>query len=216
MLGMMITAPRLQSLGTGRWLLRRLMDECDGRDMRLSATRAGYRLYQGAGFVPVATIRQQQGKARAITAPEPVSGVSVRPIEPSDLSALQTLDSAAFGADRTQILDLLLTKSEVLVAEKAGQIVGFSMIRNFGKGQVIGPVVAESDQMAMQLTAPLIQAREGAFLRLDTPIEEGIFTAFLAASGLGMFDTVTEMRVGPHRRATEGAVTYGLAAHSLG
>jgi ribosomal protein S18 acetylase RimI-like enzyme len=216
MLGMMITAPRLQSMGTGRWLLRRLMKECEGRDMRLSATRAGYRLYEGAGFIPVTTIRQQQGRARAITLPDPVPGVSVRPMQPDDVQAICALDHQAFGADRALILELLLTRSEVLVAERAGQIVGFAMIRNFGKGQVMGPVVAESDMMAMQLTGPMIQAREGAFLRLDTPVEEGQFTAFLAASGLGVFDTVTEMRVGPQRRATEGAVTYGLAAHSLG
>lgn len=216
MLGMMITAPRLQSLGTGRWLLDRIMEECSGRDLRLSATRAGYRLYEKVGFEPVATIRQQQGRASAIYLPEPVANTIVRPAGDADWPQILALDLHAFGADRHAALSVLDGKSECLVAETGGQLTGYAMIRNFGKGQVIGPVVARSDQMAMQLVAPLIQRREGQFLRLDTPVEDSPFSAFLAAAGLGVFDTVTEMRVGPHRRAMDGAVIYGLAAHTLG
>ncbi len=216
MLGMMITAPRLQTLGTGRGLLDRIMGECDGRDMRLSATRAGYRLYEKAGFIPVGTIRQHQGKVRRIYAPDPAEGTTVRPAQAADWPAVLTLDKTAFGAERSAILTLLRDASECLVAERDGQIVGFAMVRSFGKGEVIGPSVAESEPMAMQLIAPMIQAREGAFLRLDTPVPDGQFTAFLAAAGLGLYDTVTEMRIGPQRRATQGPVLFGLAAHSLG
>ncbi len=216
MLGMMITAPRLQSLGTGRWLLDQIMQDCEGRDMRLSATRAGYRLYKKAGFIPVGTIRQQQGIARPIYAPDPEPGTVVRTATEADWDDLLGLDHIAYGADRGRVLAMLKEKSTCLVAERDGQICGFSMLRNFGKGQVIGPMVAENDRMAMQLTAPFVLANEGKFLRLDTPMEEGQFTAFLAAAGLGLFDTVTEMRIGPQRRATDGAVLFGLAAHSLG
>jgi GNAT superfamily N-acetyltransferase len=60
-LGMMVTQPRLQAMGGGRWLLRRIMDDCAGRDLRLNATRAGYRLYRSAGFQTVGTVYQHQG-----------------------------------------------------------------------------------------------------------------------------------------------------------
>jgi hypothetical protein len=89
-------------------------------------------------------------------------------------------------------------------------------MRRFGKGQVIGPVVAESEAMAIQLVAPLLWQAQGSFVRLDTPTQGEGLTGFLSAAGLVRFDTVTEMRIGPHRRATEGAQTFGLAAHSLG
>jgi len=95
-------------------------------------------------------------------------------------------------------------------------VCGFAMMRPFGRVEVIGPLVAEDDRMAMQLCAVLIQRRKGHELRVDTPQQSEHFKAFLAAAGLGVVDTVTEMRMGRARGATDGPVIYGLAAQSLG
>lgn len=216
MLGMMVTPPRLQAQGAGRHLLRRIMRDCDGRDLRLSATRSGYRLYESAGFTPVATIRQQQGPARPIRLPDAVAGLELVPLAPGHAAAVIALDARAYGADRQQVMTRLLDLSSGMMAFRAGRPVGYALMRSFGKGLVIGPVVAEDDAMAMALVAPLAQQAEGRFLRVDTPNESDHFSAFLAAAGMGIYDTVTEMRIGPHRRATSGAVIYGLASHSLG
>lgn len=216
MLGMMVTAPRLQTLGTGRWLLKRIMGDCDGRDMRLSATRSGYRLYESAGFKPFRTIRQQQGTARAIEAPSAVPGISLRPLEPSDKTAIRALDAHAYGATRSRILDEMLRLSQGLVAENGGEIRGFALTRPFGRGMVIGPLMAEDENMAMMLAAPLIQREEGKFVRLDTPVESDRFTGFLTDAGMSLYDTATEMYLGRQRRPQDGVQLFGLAAHSLG
>lgn len=213
MLGMMVTAPRLQALGAGRWLLQSIMRDCAGRDLRLSATRSGYRLYEAAGFTPVGIIHQQQGIAKAPPV-DPVQGLAIRPLEDADGDALRDLDEAAYGASRRHVIDRLMPLSTGTVALRDGALRGFALTRRFGRGAVIGPVVAEDDEMAIQLVAPLI--RTGMFMRLDTPVESERFTAFLKDAGIVPFDTVTEMRIGPHRRATSGAITYGLASHSLG
>ena len=215
MLGMMVTVPRLQARGAGKWLLQRVLADCAGRDLRLSATRSGYRLYAAAGFLPVGIIRQQQGIARDV-GPVGAAGIQIRDLQPGDEAALRALDGAAYGAVRARVLDALLPLSTGTVALKGGAVCGFALQRDFGKGVVIGPVVAEDDTMAKALIAPLIRANAGTFMRLDTPVDSKDFVAFLENSGLAAFDTVTEMRIGPHRRATEGAVIYGLASHSLG
>ncbi|MCA0964190.1 hypothetical protein [Salipiger bermudensis] len=216
MLGMMVTTPRLQAQGTGGRLLRRLINDLKGRDLRLSATREGYRLYEAAGFTPVGLVYQHQGMARAIHPPEPVAGVTVRPMRPDDLPAIAALDRHAYGAARTAILTALNEVSEVIVAERGGEIEGFAMMRTFGKGRVIGPLIAEQDGVAMQLAAHFILACEGEFLRLDTIVESERFEAFVSAAGLGVYDTVTDMRFGRLRRAKSGPMTYGLAMQSLG
>ncbi|MDF0600954.1 GNAT family N-acetyltransferase [Psychromarinibacter sp. C21-152] len=216
MCGMMVTTPRLQAHGAGRRLLRRVMADCSGCDLRLSATREGYRLYESAGFVPVGPVYQHQGVARTIHAPEPVPGLTVRPAEPRDFEAIRALDAHAYGAPRSGMLDVLCEVSETLVAERGGAAIGFAMLRDFGKGKVIGPVIAEADEIAMHLAAPFVMAHAGTFLRFDTPVESDRFSAFLAAAGLGVYDTVTEMRLGRMRRALSGPVVYGLATHSLG
>lgn len=216
MFGMMVTTPRLQAMGAGRRLLREIMRDCEGRDLRLSATRSGYRLYEAAGFDPVGTIWQQQGIARPFRLPSPVAGLDLRPMNSADRDVIHALDAHAYGAARTVVLDALLGHSTGMVVERGGAICGYALMRKFGKGMVIGPVVAEDDAMAMQLVAPLIQACEGQFTRLDTPQQSEQFKAFLSAAGMGVFDTVTEMYIGKQRRATEGPLVYGLAAHSLG
>lgn len=216
MVGMMITHPRLQTYGVGRWLLDRILQDCEGRDLRLNATRQGYRLYESAGFVPVTTVHQHQGTARAITLPDTPPGVELRAMTQDDKEAVMTLDRAAFGADRRPVLEALLAKSEGVLATRAGSPVGFALDRNFGRGRAIGPVVSEDPAMAMALTSRAIQRNQGNFLRIDTPHEDTLFNAFLSAAGLGAFDTVTEMCVGPNRRAVEGGQIFGLAAHTLG
>ncbi len=216
MFGMMVVTPRLQAQGVGRCLLRKIMSDCQGRDLRLTATRSAYRLYESAGFTPVAEISQHQGIARRISLPEgPERGV-LRAMVPTDTPAILSLDAHAYGADRTAIYAALLEKSKGVVLEDKGEIKGFAMSRNFGKGTVIGPVVAEDDLMAMQLAAMLIEGQEGKFLRCDTWSTNEKFRSFLSAAGLGVFDSVTEMRVGPSRRSTTGARLFAMASHSLG
>lgn len=216
MLGMMVTTPRLQANGAGRRLLRQILRDCAGRELRLSATRSGYRLYESAGFDPVGTIWQQQGVVRPIHLPEPVPGLVLRPMTPADHDRVLALDAHAYGADREAVIRALLDLSTGVVVERGGVICGFALMRAFGKGVVLGPLVAEDDRMAMQLAAPMIRDCEGQFLRCDTPQPGEQFRAFLSAVGMGVFDTVTEMRLGPSRRAQSGAVLYGLASHSLG
>ena len=136
--------------------------------------------------------------------PEPVAGLTLRDLAPQDHAAIHALDSQAYGAHRPEVVEAMLALSTGMVVERDGALCGFAMMRPFGKGMVIGPVVAEDDRMAMQLCAPLIQQCEGRFVRMDTPQQSEHFKAFLSAAGMGVFDTVTEMHMGR------------LASHSLG
>ena len=216
MLGMMITAPRLQTFGAGRWLLDRILADCGGRDLRLNATRAAYRLYESAGFVPVATVHQRQGMVGEGPLPEGGPTCPVRTLQASDLAALPALDQVAFGAERRAVLEALFAVSEGTVALRDGVPAGFALIRDFGRGRVIGPVVAEDEAMAMALIAPLVTRHRGQFLRIDTACDSPTFFAFLDAAGLDAFDTVTQMRLGKQRGGDGSVRTFGLAAHTLG
>lgn len=215
-LGMMVTPPRLQAQGAGRWLLKRILRDCEGCDLRLNATRSGHRLYKSAGFVDVGTIHQHTGIVGTVPRVHPVAGVELAMIVPQDGSAVNDMDARAFGADRAKVLDALRAVSTGLIAKRSGQPCGFALMRRFGKGHVIGPLVAESEALAIQIAATLMRQAQGSYVRLDTPSAGQALRRFLTASEMGEFDTVTEMCLGRQRRATEGLVTFGLAAHSLG
>ena len=216
MLGMMVTPPRLQAQGGGRFLLQRIMADCEGRDMRLNATRSGYRLYLSAGFQHVTTVYQHQGHLGTPPAVDALPGVDLSPITPDDRAAVRQMDQVAFGADRQTVIDALLDVSTGMIATRSGAPCGVALMRRFGKGHVIGPLVAESEVLAVQMVSELLRQVPGHFVRLDTPCQGALLTGFLTAAGIPRFDTVTEMRLGGSPRATEGLVTYALAAHSLG
>jgi GNAT superfamily N-acetyltransferase len=216
MIAMMMTSPRLQTLGAGRWLLRRLLNACAGRDLRLNATRSAYRLYESAGFAPAGSVSQQQGIARPIRLPEPPQGSVLRDFRRTDRDALVALDRAAFGADRSRILDAALPLCEGTVLERGGQVVAAALCRRFGRGRVVGPVLAEDDEAAMALVAPLIARHAGGFLRVDTPVQDTVFAAMLAAGGLGVYDMVTPMTMGRPRPVVGPARTYALMSQALG
>lgn len=221
MLGMMVTPPRLQAQGAGRWLLQRIMRDCAGRDLRLSSTRSGYWMYESAGFIPVGMVRQHQGRVCAVPAHAPVPGVTVRAARATDHDAIAALDAAAYGAARDEMLGALIAVSDGVVALHDGAIGGFALMRRFGRGHVIGPLVAESDAVAIALVAPLIERSQDRFIRVDVPprtaqLQGDAFRRFLEAAGMAQASSVTEMRIGPERRASGGAVLYGVASHSFG
>jgi GNAT superfamily N-acetyltransferase len=211
-IGMVITYPRLQAQGGGRWLMQQIDGAIGSRDKALTATREALRLYLSLGFRSGATVYLHQGTVVATPAAVP----GARPVVAADEAAIRALDAAAFTAERRAVLDELLAVSQGTVIERDGEVAGFALCRRFGRGHVVGPVVAASEADALALVAPHIAAHAGRFLRLDTREPEGPLRAYLEACGMHLFDTGTAMSLG-RDRAPEGPVrTYGLASHSLG
>jgi hypothetical protein len=220
--GMVITSPRLQSLGAGELLMRRVLQGQEGREIRLNATRAARRLYLSLDFHPGKTVFQCQGEARRFqgTAGNP-RGAELRRLHQADLAAIARLDAKAFGVSRRVLLAALFREAVGFGLFRNGELRGFALCRRFGRGHVIGPVAASCDEDAIAVVAPHIAMHQGRFLRLDTHLREGAFGAFLSQSGLPVFDTVLTMslrRHVPERKSRSGGrpVTYALASHALG
>ncbi len=213
--GMVITSPRLQAQGAGRQLMDIVFEQSGERDLRLNSTKAGYRLYRSLGFEPVGRIFQHQGKAVALPDAAP-DMTGLRPVKPADLDALARLDASAYGADRSRVITALLPLSSGTLIEREGAVAGFALCRPFGRGHVVGPIVAEDDEMAIALVTPHVHAHQGTFLRVDTSQEQGRFGAFLESCGLTIFDSVTTMIRGRKHAATGKARTFGLVNQALG
>lgn len=213
--GMVITSPRLQALGAGRWMMNHVMEHCSDRDLQLNAPRPAYRLYDALGFKPVGVVHQHQGEATD-PGPAPVPpGARVRPLEATDFADIVHLDKAAFGTDRTTILTALLPHSSGTVLERDGHAAGFALCHKFGRGHVIGPVVARDSADAIALAAPHVTNHAGSFLRVDTP-NEGEFRDFVRQCGMPEYDSVTTMALPPRAKVDTGVHTFALASHTLG
>jgi len=220
--GMVITSPRLQALGTGQWLMKRVMAECEGRTFRLNATRAALRLYLSLDFNRQKTVFQCQGEANRPEAwPRPSETADLRPLVEADLARIIDRDAQAYGVPRTKLITGLLQQSSGYGLFRLDQLEAFALCRRFGRGHVIGPVVASCDEDAIAIVAPHVVAHERHFLRLDTHLEAGQFRTFIERAGLSVYDTVTTLSlraefIDPNRRNAGQPVTYALASQAFG
>lgn len=215
-IGMVLTSPRLQALGAGRWLMQHVLQQCGDRDLRLNATREAYRLYISQSFEPTGVICLHQGEAIDPGHVPIPNDTQIRAIESADLTELVQLDREAYGADRTEILKRLVPLSEGTVLLREGRVAAFALCRPFGRGRVVGPVVARDADDAMALAAPHLARHAGTFMRVDTDRSNSDFTAFLSRCGMPQHDTVTTMCLGMPRGGNGQMRTFALSGHSLG
>jgi GNAT superfamily N-acetyltransferase len=219
--GMVITSPRLQAHGHGRWLMDHVLEQTGSRPLRLNSTRAAHRLYLSMGFTAEKTVYQRQGTAVSSAEPECPHRAALREITPGDLTELVALDRIAYGSDRAALFARLLQVSKGVALIRDNRIAAFSLCRSFGRGTVIGPVVACDDADAIAVVHPHITAHAGDFLRLDTRQTASAFPEFLARSGLAVFDTVTSMSFGGawltdgHTEKPGHPLTYALVSQAL-
>jgi hypothetical protein len=91
------------------------------------------------------------------------AGARVRPIVDTDWSALCAYDAAAFGADRSALLQRLRGRlpAAELIAERNGRIAGFMLGRNGRSASQVGPLIAEDNDTAHLLLARALSAIDG-------------------------------------------------------
>lgn len=195
-LGMICVARAHQGRGLGRSLLQKLLRELHGRTVVLHATDQGLRLYQSLGFVPTGRIRQLQGAAFQPPLMPLRAGERLRPTGRSDPPILAALDRQATGFDRSALIAALLDAGTGVVLDDAGTAVGFAILRRFGAGQVIGPVVARDQTSARALIGHFLAANPGQFLRIDVPEHSGL-SDWLQTLGLADAGGAVRMLRGP-------------------
>ncbi|GAB3119545.1 GNAT family N-acetyltransferase [Novispirillum itersonii] len=202
----------------GQGLGRRLMDAAfalaAARPLRLIATRDGLPLYEKLGFLRTGGMVMQHQGIPEVLPPVP-PGVAFE--DDVDLAVLTALDTAAFGGDRSGLMARLKAVGRFAVLRRDGAVVGFTALRAFGRGEVIGPVVAATAEDAKALIAVCLAARPGAFLRIDTTEDTGL-SPWLSGLGLAHVGGGVVMRRGDPLApiGTATARTFALANQALG
>ncbi len=179
--GMIIVSNAAQGRGYGSRLMNTLLEAAGSRTILLNATPEGRALYERRGFVPVDEIRQHQGRLPGRH--DAPSEDLVRPMRAEDMDALVRLDEEATGFQRGPLLRRLAEVGEVFVLVRGGEPAGYAVSRLFGRGHVIGPVIAADVDDARLLTTAALSRLEGAFVRMDTSVKSGL-APWLAEIGL--------------------------------
>ncbi|MFO1425732.1 MAG: GNAT family N-acetyltransferase [Steroidobacteraceae bacterium] len=211
--GMIIVADAMQRTGIGALIMDELLAEAAGRSVILRSTEAGLRLYERLGFRPFGRVHQHQAALSA--APGARLPAPVRPMAAGDLETIRAIDRRGSGLDRARLLDALAAAGSVAVVERAATLTGYGIARRWGRGIVIGPVVAATADDATALIAFLAARHVGAFVRIDVTESSGL-SPWLESQGLPCVDRVTSMVRGTLPSCAADATLFALSSQSLG
>jgi predicted N-acetyltransferase YhbS len=207
---MVIVDEAMRGRGLGRRLMHAAIELAGDRPLRLVATAEGLPLYEKLGFRQTGRILQHQGIAAERAAPMATSAATM-----TDFSAIAELDRQAFGADRADLIAYLAKVGELAVIRRSGGVTGFAVLRTFGRGEVIGPVIAGNLEDAKALVAHFISRRPGVFLRVDTTTAAGL-SDWLVEQGFAHVGGGIAMMKPSIPAADSAATIFALANQALG
>ena len=212
MVNMVIVDASLRRKGIARAMMERVMAVADPASWHLVATDAGLPLYEAFGFRRTGKIVRYQGNVADVRSSGDACWGST-----SDLAAVIRLDKAASGMDRAAMYSALSKEARIAVLRRSDGIVGHAFVRDFGRGRVVGPVVASSVGAAQSLISFIMSEDAGALLRVDTGVHTGL-GAWLERNGLsadaagGIVMQAGTVASGPTRPVS----VFALAAQALG
>lgn len=216
-IGLVIVTAACQGRRVGHRLMSALLEGLDAHTVLLHATAAGQGLYERLGFVRTGEVRQHQGIALPAPLVELPRGWRLRPAGVNETPALCALDAAARGMPRHALVaDLLATAEACVVLDHDNAARGFAMLRRFGRGHLIGPVVAPDAAGAKALIAHLVGLSSGNFTRIDIDFASGL-AEWLEDVGLRRVDAPTTMVRGtPLAVAPEGPTLFAIVTQAMG
>ena len=217
-IGLLVAAPAFRGGDVERRLLADLMVSLENRAILLYAFGDRFALAKDAGFSQDGGIEQWQGRPRPAPLMPLPDGARLRPASRNDLAELTILDARAMGMPREPMIAAWLEQAgRAIVLDRGSDASGFAIMRRFGRGVYIGPVVAEDALQAQAMIAHLCSAATGRFLRLDIRSEfVPEMRPWLTALGLSCVTTVPLMRHGPMPAGDPHVRNIAIAAQTLG
>lgn len=213
-IGLVIVTNKIQGRGIGRKLMEAMLARLEGLNVVLNATAEGLPLYEKLGFVAYGEVRQHQGPAPIMPLADLRPGERVRPLGRSE-KQIAAMWTNASGMDRSAVFKPLWQGNKCVVLARDHEPVGFALLRRFGRGSAIAPIVAPDLPGAKALICHWLSARAGKFCRID--VVEGLgLSKWLEAQGLPCVGSVTTMARGKPPQPGEGPKVFALAAQALG
>lgn len=207
-MNMIIVSSDLRGHGLGRKLMHAVMQFAGVREMRLVATADGKPLYEKLGFQAMGQIFQHQGIAQAQAVDMPVT-IQDAATAAAEVDTLAAMDRDATGMERRALLAGFAQQATVLRAES-----GFAMLRDFGRGTALGPVVARDTATARALICAAVSHCSGSFLRID--LTDPALVPLAENLGLPHVGGGTAMTKNGMPMAAHDYTTFALASQALG
>lgn len=230
-IGMVLVDPAYRRRGVGTALLRRAIAEALPHGcVRLDATPQGEPLYTRLGFRAeyglLRMVRQPQALPRQPPGPM-IAGASVlgipgnavcRVLDPARLAELIAFDAPIFGAARGGILGPLVRNAPryAFACLQDDVLRGFCMGRSGAVYEQIGPVVADSYEIAEALLLCALGACDQRPVIVDAASAQSTWVAFLRGLGFEVLRPFTRMVLGDDGPSGMPERQYAIAGPEIG
>ncbi len=184
----------------------------------LDATEDGRPVYLPLGFHDIYRLtRLTTEKVASPGEAPPAPGLEIRGVGTDDLEALTGFDQPIFGGDRCKILWNLHQRQPTwaFLAEHGGSIVGYVLGREGREADQVGPLVAETPQIAIALAhraLALLPRR----VYMDVADHHPALMTWLAGMGLAPQRSYTRMFLGTSHPLDDPERIFTIAGPELG
>lgn len=169
-IGGYIVRPEYRGKGHGMAIWRSGMARLEGRNAGLDGVPAQQANYARSGFKLAHRNVRYEGRGGAVPATD-----RVLPLGPQDIDEAVLYDRAFFPDDRQQFMRCWLQQEGSVafgVRDTGGELLGYAVLRPCRAGFKIGPLYAESQEVAEELMQALrgrVPADEPVFLDVPEP-----------------------------------------------
>ena len=217
-IGMVLVHPDHRRRGIGRALLNHCiawLQERRVRCIKLDATPAGKQVYDALGFKDEWTLARWEHAGLQVAKP---SEARVRAWDASDTRLSGSLDAVAFGVSRERLAEALARQSRLaLVLETApGHMAGYGLIRSGSRATYLGPIVATSDKVGLQLVQALLANSPGEGVFWDIPDTNFAAVDSARQHGFSQQRMLTRMYLGENSAPSNPRQQFALAGPEVG
>lgn len=183
-IGLYLTVPEFRGKGYGYRTWQAGMQRLSGRVIGLDGVVAQQDNYRRSGFRDAWRTTRYQGELAGLGR---AAGVEISDARGAGFGELAAYDRRFFPAERDTFLALWITAPgrRAVVARRAGVIVGFAARRPAGDADRIGPLFADSPEIAESLLAALREMPGGEMpVIIDVPVPNAAAVALAERAGL--------------------------------
>ena len=207
-IGLYIVKPEYRGRGLGRAVWDAGIKRLEGRTIGLDGVPEQQANYRSMGFLPAY-------ESVRLTGQPWLKHASFNVSDEADPDSVSGLDATCFPADRRSLLQAWLSPLHIIraISDDTG-LRGYGVVRRCLQDYKIGPLFADSAEIAMAILAALVEAVEGP-VQIDAPLLHPDFTGALLSAGMTPGFSTTRMYRGP-APDIEMAKVFGVTTLELG
>ena len=217
-IGMVLVHPDFRRRGIGTALLEQCLQYLQSKKIqciKLDATPQGKEVYDKLGFKDEWTLTRWSNPSIACSGP--IAKLSCV-VNSSNLCSVKRLDTMAFGVSRFHLLEALSRQStaSIFLKNTLGDVDGYGFIRAGTRAFYLGPIVAISTEVALNIVEYLLAQHAGQPVYWDIPDPNHSLTLWAQQHGFTAQRQLIRMHLGENHKPGCPAMQIALTAPETG